>query len=222
MNYTFKERFIMNEQKKVNQTLDLCNKALTYLYNLPKEYLYHNLEHTKMVVNTITKLFDGHNIDYHLLKIAAYYHDTGYSIQSLNHEEIGCKIAADDMVTFGFNDSEIYQVQSIIMATKIIFIKNANNEQIMYQFPGNDLFRKTICDADFYNFGSPMFFKISLDLKKELFFVTNKDYSDEEWFNFQIKLLQNHSWHTNQAKVLFDPQKQINLNLLLNKVKKLE
>jgi len=207
-------------------TINLCcNKAFTYICDLQPEYTYHNVDHTKMVVEVVNTLFEALPLTLcvkpDLLKIAAHYHDTGYSNQPLNHEEGSCKIVADEMSKFEFNDDDIYQVQSIIMATKIICIKDSNNELTMNQFPGNDIFRRIICDADLYSFGSTNFFQIGSDLRNEFFYIVNKIYTDLEWYTFQLKFLQNHSWHTEQAKKLFDAKKQINLNCLFEKINNL-
>lgn len=196
---------------------DLIEKASEILNTLPDNFLYHNINHTISVVQTVIKILndlslDGYYLKQHdLLLIAAWYHDTGYTVKYLDNEEIGCKIVADEMRK-NWSDHDIYIVQSYIMATKVHYIDN-----IMLQFPGNDIGRQIICDADLNSFGSTNFFNNGI--KQEL---ANNGliYSDIEILTKQKEMLENHQWFIKcKTTDKLEIQKQKNNQILVEKLK---
>mgnify|MGYP006156296361 CR=1 FL=1 len=75
--------------------MDLISQAEEYITHLfqnaltPDVYTYHNLNHTKGVVESVKKMSKHENISYEdteKLLLAAWFHDLGYIVSCQNHE----------------------------------------------------------------------------------------------------------------------------------------
>ena len=58
--------------------------------NMPEQYVYHDFEHTRQVVDAVNELsvyFELSDQQKELLQIAAWFHDTGYTEGPKGHEE---------------------------------------------------------------------------------------------------------------------------------------
>ncbi|MCB9261087.1 MAG: HD domain-containing protein [Flavobacteriales bacterium] len=117
-----------------------------------------------------------------LVKIAALTHDIGHTVQRQNHEEIGCQLVKKELPNFGITTSEIDQICSMIMATKIP------------QSPQNRL-DTIVADADLSYLGTPQFINQSALLFKEMNHFNNK-LLIEEWDMIQIDFIGKHHYHT--------------------------
>ena len=63
---------------------------------LDPNYLYHNLKHTQRVVKSTRELIAAHDLndeDTEALLLTAWFHDTGYTKGSSEHEEQSAEIA---------------------------------------------------------------------------------------------------------------------------------
>lgn len=157
---------------------------------------YHGLHHTLDVLYITEELCYKEKVTpYHalLLKTAALFHDSGFTISNRNHEELGCKIVRDNLPRFDFSDYEIELICGMIMATKIP------------QQPKNKL-EKIICDADLDYLGREDFYDIGDTLFEEL-----KSYNilqtEEAWNKLQVKFLENHHFWTPTNKKIRTPRK---------------
>ncbi len=156
---------------------------------LPPYLHYHNAEHTKDVIARAEQLAGQENIsgdDLILLKTAALFHDSGFLETYSDHEEISCEIARKWLPQFGYNQDEIAEICSLIMATRIP------------QQPKNKL-GEVLCDADLYYLGTDKYFIGAEKLYKELHeagLVKNR----EEWSNEEIKFVERHHYFTSIAE----------------------
>lgn len=176
--------------------------------DIPKEITYHNLNHTKDVINSAGIIAIGEGIcpqdkGFLTVRTGALFHDTGYASSNKdykNHEQIGANFAKEFLHYTGYNNREIKKVMGIIMATKL---------------PQNPktLLEKIVCDADVANFGRDDFFELGEHLRKELKNL-GIEKSDKEWYDGTLKLLEGHSYHTNTAKLLWDDKKEENMKKL--------
>ena len=176
---------------------------------LSKKLYYHGVHHTYDVLKVINQYIKRENIDKRntkLLRIGALYHDIGFTVSNIDHEERGCEIAEYFMLDYGFSKKDIEIVKGLIMATKIP------------QTPKNYL-EKIICDADLDYFGRDNFYFISNELFKE-----KKAFSDEisinEWNIIQVKFLEAHHYHTEFARKYRQPKKEKRINELKQLVRK--
>ena len=152
---------------------------------LSQKLSYHGLHHTLDVLYITEDLCFSEKIGpYHsiLLKTAALFHDSGFTISNKNHEKLGCKIARANLPRYGYSDNEIDQVCGMIMATKIP------------QSPRNYL-EKIICDADLDYLGRDDFYDIGATLFEELK-AYNILESEEAWNRIQVDFLEAHQFFT--------------------------
>ena len=169
--------------------------------NLPTDLFYHGIHHTFDVFDAVLVIAQNEKIesadDLTLLKTAALFHDSGFTIDASKHEECGCDLARDILPACDYTDSQIDQICGMIMATKIP------------QQPLN-LLEGIICDADLDYLGRDDFFKIGDTLYQEL-----KAYSKIQdvlqWNQLQISFLSNHRYHTVFSRENREIKKQDNL-----------
>lgn len=152
---------------------------------LPSQLTYHGLHHTLDVLAITKELCYLEEVSTHstmLLKTAALFHDSGFTISNVEHEQKGCQIARQHLPEFGYSPTEIDQVCGMIMATKIP------------QSPQNFL-EKIICDADLDYLGRDDFYDIGGTLFAELKFYDIL-HSEQEWNLIQVKFLESHTFFT--------------------------
>ncbi len=165
--------------------------------NLSHKLHYHTVHHTLDVLNMINQSIRREKInqyDAKLLRIGTLFHDSGFSVSNINHEEHSVEIAKKYMVEYGFSKENIEVVKGLIMATRTP------------QAPKNYL-EKIICDADLDYLGRNEFYTKSNLLFKELkaFSIINNIH---EWNKAQIKFLEEHHYHTEFAQKNRQPQKE--------------
>lgn len=176
---------------------------------LPGWLTYHNLQHTKDVVEAVQYLARCEKVnkkEYTLLSTAAAYHDAGFMEGYYDHEEISCKVARTYLPQFNFNEKEIEQVCELIMVTKIP------------QVPKNHL-EKIMCDGDLLYLGTDKFAKISEDLYREFLkkgIIKNR----EDWNDKQNRFLNNHHFFTKFAIDNYAQKKEENIKQLNNSLDK--
>jgi uncharacterized protein len=177
-------------------------------HELSPSLTYHSLKHTQdEVVPAADRLAAMEKVDgedYLLLLTGAYFHDLGFIRQRKNHEAISMQIAEEVLPNFGYSDPDIAVVKGIIQATRLPQSPTGLLESIM-------------ADADMDDLGDEDFWERSSDLRREL---DNYDikYTDEEWYTYQLRLMQSHQYFTASERAWRDPAKQqhiLELNRLL-------
>ena len=169
--------------------------------NLPSDLFYHGIHHTFDVFDAALVIAENEKIDsaddLTLLKTAALFHDSGFTIDASKHEECGCDLAREILPACDYTNSQIDQICGMIMAPKIP------------QQPLN-LLERIICDADLDYLGRDDFFKIGDTLYQELkAFDKIKDVT--QWNQLQISFLSNHQYHTEFSRGNREIKKQENL-----------
>ncbi|MEM6524154.1 MAG: Pycsar system effector family protein [Bacteroidota bacterium] len=178
--------------------------AESILKKLPKGYYYHNLEHTRDVVEAVSKIGASSNLtdeDLELVLLAAWYHDLGYSCNYESHEDESIKLMRKKLTELGLEQYKIEKVASIIKSTE------------MPQSPVDEL-GKIMCDADLFHLSSGAFEDKSEELRKELAEICNKKFDQDEWRHSTVEFITSHSYFTNFAKVKLEPKKKKNLKKL--------
>lgn len=184
---------------------DLVKKARNYaesvLTEIPKDFLYHNLQHTRDVVSAAKEIssksdIDGEDIEKILL--AAWFHDVGYKATVEEHEQESVRMMSDKLEEWGVEQQKIKEVAEIIQSTR------------MPQSPKDEL-SKILCDADLHHLATPDFQEKSEDLRQELIKTCDRSISKKEWLNMNIQFLSGHSYFTNYSKTLMEPKKKKNL-----------
>jgi predicted metal-dependent HD superfamily phosphohydrolase len=168
--------------------------------DLPKERTYHCLEHTLDVYASVVDIAEQEGVTGEgliLLKIAALYHDAGFTVQDLEHEVVSCRIVQEELPKFGFGPDQVELICNMILATKIP------------QTPRNKLAR-ILCDADLDYLGREDFLQIGAELFKEMkhYGVLN---TEREWNELQVRFLERHQYFTVTNKRVREPKKQEHL-----------
>lgn len=177
------------------------------------EYTYHTIQHTINVVNSVKEIAKHEKIDAEdlvLLQIAAWFHDTGYTVTKEGHEIESTKIATQFLKDNNVDEKSITVVNELILAT-------------VFNYQPKNTIEKIICDADFYHLGKEDY-ETSIELLREEWKLGELlEYSDKEWLQINISFLENkHQFKTDYAKKKWQVQKEQNIIKLKEKLKALE
>ncbi len=186
---------------KFEQVYDFLTSKLEH--ELPAYITYHNVHHTKRVVQYANHLADEEKIaddDLILLKTAALFHDSGFLQHHVNHEHLSCLIARKYLPDFDYNTEQIDQICSMIMSTEIP------------QSPQNHV-SKILCDADLYYLGGDEYEEYSDNLFAEFKrygFIKNRS----DWNIKQVNFLSSHHYYTITAEKEREEKKKLHLKRL--------
>ena len=168
---------------------------------LNSDLFYHNASHVTDVMQSaemIGKLENINDQDMELLKVAALFHDSGFIINSENHEQHSCSIAKDYLPTVGYTETELALICELIMATRVPQLPHTHLEKI-------------ICDADLDYLGRDDFFTTGNKIYKE-FQARNLISGEREWNELQLKFLTEHKYFTGTSVNLRNEKKAIHLD----------
>jgi len=177
---------------------------------LPKDYVYHNLNHTIEVVETSREIGEQSGLspeDKENLLIAAWFHDTGFIHAYEGHEEKSAEICTNFLSQDGFSQERKNKIAQIILSTK-------------HSNPPNGLLGQILCDADISHIGKKGFNIKSQLLREEWEKVLGKKFSDFGWYKTSIEFVSGYKFMTEYAKKNFEEQRKINLEKLQKKLRK--
>lgn len=167
---------------------------------LPAYLSYHNTRHTLYVLRKSEDIARKEGVseaNILLIKLAALYHDVGFTQVQKNHEEKSCEIARKQLKASGYSTKDIEVVCGIIMATKIP------------QNPQNHL-EQIVADADLEYLATNRFELMGENLYKELKHF-NPDLTREEWNKLQVAFISQHNYHTTYCRRYKSFRKKRNL-----------
>lgn len=165
---------------------------------------YHNIEHTREVVEAATKIGKACELtddEMEAVIIAAWLHDIGYEEESNNHEAIAAARARKLLEKEGAKPEVIRMVEDAIEATK------------MPQQP-KSLVSKVLCDADLYHLATDQYAENALKLRQEWRSLGFKDMQDVEWDQFNLQFLESHKYHTTYGQTELAEGKKKNIKKL--------
>ena len=152
---------------------------------LDKKYHYHNLFHTKRVINSAIKIGSNYELsknEWEILLTSCLLHDYAFIDSHIDHEEKGAILAKEILPAYSFNDSDINSIQSLILITKV----DAKPQSLL---------ESIIRDADLEYLGSSNFEKISEYLKRE-WIECGVVKDDFHFYDIQLKFLNIHKFYT--------------------------
>ena len=164
---------------------------------LPPVYVYHNYTHTKEVVEACKKMASKLSInesDLEILLIAAWFHDTGFTERSDNHEDVSIEIAKKFLQENNYSEERAQLVFNCINSTR-------------YPPTPKNLIEEILCDADLFHLGTKDYSIKSDLLRMEWEKTENKKFTDTEWFKINIDFLTNHRYFTKYARKNLDEAK---------------
>jgi len=189
------------EKAPISEVEDFIFKKLEK--ELPDKLAYHGIHHTKAMYISAVEIAEQENKegnDLNLIRVAALFHDCGFTKTYKDHEEAGCDIAKEALPDFGYSEEEIKAVCGMIMATKVPQTAKTDLEKI-------------ICDADLDYLGTDKFEPIGRTLFEELN-ERGAGLEEHAWNELQIKFLESHKYYTKTCKKLRDPVKKQHLEML--------
>lgn len=164
---------------------------------LPPVYVYHNFTHTEEVAEACRKMASKLNInesDLEILLLAAWFHDTGFTVRSDNHEDISVEIAKNFLKENNYSDERAQLVFNCINSTR-------------YPASPKNLIEEILCDADLFHLGTKDYSVKSDLLRMEWEKTENKKFTDAEWYKINIDFLTNHRYFTKYARKNLDEAK---------------
>jgi len=176
--------------------------------NVNPSMVYHSVDHTKSVVNAFDEIGAALNIsdkEMELGKIAAWFHDTGYSATCKMHEHESVKLFDKVRVEDDFSAEEVAIVHGLILSTK------------MPQQPSTKL-EEIICDADLHHLATDSFYDLSKLLRKEIQSNTNTKIPKDKWERDTYYFIRDHTYFTSYAREKFDAKQELNTALMRSKI----
>ncbi len=165
--------------------------------NIGAEYVFHDLTHTKQVVEAVVEIGLGSGVserELALLQLAAWFHDCGYAQGAEGHEERGCQQAVHFLSKHGVPDQDLDIVTRCIMATRL-------------PFKPKDLLEEILCDADLSHLGKKIYWDRCGRLRQEILLARNTVMSEPEWVAFELDFMNNHRYFTGMAEELYNERK---------------
>jgi len=190
----------------------LQQEVETYVVNYFNDHhnsdlVYHNLAHTKRVVQAAIQIANHYQLkddDFFIVYVSAWFHDTGYFIETLKHEEKGAEHAATFLTNHQIDEKIVAAVKAAILSTRLPQSPSNLNERIL-------------CDADLFHLGSDDFNERSKLLHKEVEQLCGREISKKSWRLKDIEFLESHEYHTDYCRLLLGEQKNKNLAKLKKK-----
>ncbi|SHN43409.1 Pycsar system effector family protein [Chitinophaga sp. CF418] len=175
--------------------------------------VYHNLEHTKLVVAAAQQIAAHYRLEDNellVVLVACWFHDLGYLMgETKMHEEKGAEMAREFLNVQEIPENVQQQIAGCIMATK------------MPQNPQN-LLEEIVCDADLFHLGTKEFKDRSRLLRQEMELTYGREISGATWNAGSLRLQESHHYFTAYCKALLQQQKEENIAKLKSKLDKQE
>ncbi len=199
----------------IQENKDITKDASDYVFDLMKTklpgiYVYHNNKHTQDVVDAIKKIGNKTGLsedELEIVTLAGWFHDTGFTEKSENHEDVSVAIARKFLKDNNYNDESAEKVVGCINATR-------------YPQTPTNVLEETICDADLFHLGTKDYNDKSDLLRVEWEKTNNKHYTEIEWLKINIDFLASHKYFTKYAKKSLDDSKSEILVRLQKKYRK--
>lgn len=179
---------------------------------LSQEIRYHSISHTYDVVSAaveIARHSDLSNEECEIVELAGWFHDLGYCEVVENHERVSANMALDFLSEKKYDDLKAAQVAGCIMATQIP------------QSPKNKL-EEVLCDADMMHLAKEDYFRKAALLHDEIQGLKGMTISEAEWLESSKNFINGHRFFTEYAREMYAEKKQMNLNELNSKLKKMK
>ena len=192
----------------LNQILPEVEKYVTarLTSELPEGMVYHNIDHTRRIVEQAEIIGTHENLDeeeMNIVKIAAWFHDVGYLKQYTGHEEVSIKIATDFLYGKAIEKESVDRIAECIRST------------VVPQHP-KDKIAAVLCDADMMHVGMEMYPDIIKKLRVEWKNTGVNPMSRKKFKKISIETLMNHKFHTAYCQRELSKIKEQNLRNMVS------
>lgn len=171
--------------------------------SLSPDLIFHNFLHTAMVVRAATEIGKASGLveeQLEILILAAWFHDSGYTETYENHEESSCGVAGEWLSQQGYAKENLDNIYRCIMATRVP------------QEP-TSILEEVLCDADMYHLAHRSYVQIQFQLREEWRRCMNREFTDYQWMQDNVKFLRSHQYWTRYGKEELTKRKKENLEL---------
>ncbi|MDD2963871.1 MAG: hypothetical protein PHQ65_00755 [Bacteroidales bacterium] len=168
---------------------------------LPTNLFYHNMEHVMDVYRSVIRIGQSEKLDtttLTALKTAALMHDAGMLKTYRGHEEAACGLVKLWLPQFNYTDSEMDYICKMILTTQL-------------PQSASEIGEKILCDADLDYLGREDFFMIAHRLRFEWNNMGINRTTLKQWYELQIKFIEEHRYYTATNLRLREEGKQNNL-----------
>jgi class 3 adenylate cyclase/HD superfamily phosphodiesterase len=190
---------------------DLNEQIIDYLEeNLPSDLKYHDIKHTIDVsigVEIIGATEGLSEEELLILKTAALFHDSGLIYSLKNHEERSVEIANLFLPHNGYNKKQIELISQLILSTK-------------NPFESQTILEKILCDADYEYIGRYDL----IEILRNKYYDINREFHDLQYKDFLLEqkyIIENYDFYTQSAKDLKTIDKNFQIELINEELKKL-
>lgn len=189
-----------------NKLLADTEKYITDFFkeHIPTEYVFHDIQHTKNVVEAVLLIGEAFSLtekELEILQLAAWFHDLGYAEGSEGHEERGCAVAEEFLSQKDYPPEDIDQIKACILATKV-------------PHQPKDLLEEIICDADLSHLGKDIYWDRCGRLRQELVLTKKMLMSEQEWVDFELDFMLQHQYQTEVGTALYNKRKRKHIRQL--------
>ena len=166
--------------------------------HISNKYAFHNLQHTKNVVAAVIEIAGFYEDiapkEIELLTLAAWFHDTGYDKGPQQHEGRSIEYATAFLQEQEVPKGDIEIICGCIQATKYP------------QQPKNYL-EEVLGDADLSHLGKDIYWDRCGKVRQEMALVGDVIMNEQEWLDFEIKFMRNHTYHSGAGQQLYEKNK---------------
>ncbi len=193
----------------------IVQKASKYVLNLLEEKLspdltFHDVQHTKDVVNAAEEICEVNRIDadsQEIVLLSAWFHDTGYIHSYRGHEKESVRIAKEFLTQHNYPENKIKIIEECILSTD-------------YKIEPKNQLENILNDADLYHLSTSLFQTKSDELRKELVkFKIHEEYDDLEWQTLNLDFIKKHNYRTKYGQEVLEIGRQKNTKALKNQLK---
>jgi len=197
--------------KKPDQ--DMIKRAKQYVTRLleeelPENIIYHTVDHTSMVVNNAEIIGEKEGLseeEMNIVRLAAWFHDTGYINKCEGHEKDSANIASDFLHNEYLDKEEIEKVKECIEAT------------VIPQNPRSKM-AQVVADADLMHLGNKDYIELADLMRKEWNITQEKKVSKKQFDEISLKFFGQHHYHTDYGKKVLERNKQKNLDSIKKRI----
>jgi len=153
-----------------------------YAAHVNDQYSFHNYNRTVNIVRNCDALGVTMNLGGQELKLAhlaAWFTELGFSEDHRNYQGKSVKLAREYFRTKKLDDGVFEKLEECILSTRVP------------QQPVS-VISQLICDATMYHLAEKDSLQLAESLRNEFAAVAQVEYSDEEWINEYIKMINNH------------------------------
>lgn len=175
-----------------------------YRDTISKDYVYHDFVHVKEVVEAVELIASKYHLsdkEMEVLRLAAWFHDTGYDKGADNHEQRSCQHARAFLMKYNYPEQDLKKVLDCIMATR-------------WPYNPENLLEEILCDADMSHLGSPTYWDRCSRVRQELNLTQKRLMSEREWVDFELNFILGHHYYTEAAREMFEEQKKKHIKQL--------